>query len=99
MSITPAIAKSITQSVARARSERELIDVHKVAEAIRVKHEKDNVALEDIIEQLVLAAGPNVPLAWMQEPVALAMVDRETSHTALTGKVALTERLQTEEDA
>lgn len=38
------------------------IDVYKIAEVIRLKHLDENVAREDIIEELVLRAGLNTIL-------------------------------------
>jgi hypothetical protein len=62
ISISPSMQKTILNHVQAVREEGSVLDVHKAAEAIRLLHIEDNVALEDIVEALVLTAGSNVPI-------------------------------------
>ena len=62
ISFSPAMLKSIENHVQEARGRGAILDVYRIAEFIRVKHIADNVALEDIIEKIVLAAGSNLPV-------------------------------------
>ena len=48
--------------IEKARGKREILDVYKAAEMIRLEHISDNVALEDIIEKIVLTAGSTLPM-------------------------------------
>jgi hypothetical protein len=57
-----AMLKSIESHIQEARGKGAILDVYRTAEIIRVKHLADNVALEDIIEQIVLNAGSNLPV-------------------------------------
>jgi hypothetical protein len=54
--------KSIFNHIEKARGKREILDVYKTAEMIRLEHVDDNVALEDIIEKIVLNAGSSLPI-------------------------------------
>jgi hypothetical protein len=54
--------KSIFNHIEKARGKREILDVYKAAEMIRLEHIDDNVALEDIIEKIVLNAGSSLPI-------------------------------------
>ena len=53
---------SILDHIEKARGKREILDVYKAAEMIRLEHISDNVALEDIIEKIVLTAGSTLPM-------------------------------------
>jgi hypothetical protein len=69
------IIESIAEAVERAKTRREVIDVYQVAESIRTKHQNENVALEDIIADLVVTAGPNVPIGWLGGMTSAATVN------------------------
>ena len=60
--LSPGILKSIFDHIEKARGKREILDVYKAAEIIRLEHINDNVALEDIIEKIVLGAGSSLPI-------------------------------------
>ena len=60
--LSPAMLASIDEHILKNRGERSILDVYKTAEAIRLKHIVDNVAREDIVDQLVRRAGSNSTL-------------------------------------
>ena len=60
--LSPAMLASIDEHIQRIRGARSILDVYKTAEVVRVKHIAENVAREDIIDQLVMRAGPNIIL-------------------------------------
>ena len=83
---SPGMMKSIFTHIEKARGKREILDVYKAAEMIRLEHIEDNVALEDIIEKIVLNAGSSLPIEFKgQEPadavsgsrVELLMADKK----------------------
>ena len=53
---------SIDEQILKIRGARSILDVYKTAELIRLAHINENVAREDIIDQLVLRAGSNTVL-------------------------------------
>ena len=55
--LTDAILKAIAKHVHEARTTRGILDVYKAAEIIRLENIADNVAREDIIEQLIHLSG------------------------------------------
>ncbi len=57
-----AMLESIESHIQEARRTGAILDVYRIAEIIRVRHIDDNVALEDIIEKIVLHAGTNLPV-------------------------------------
>ena len=59
---SPEMLKSIDSQVQEARGRGVILNIYRVAEIIRVKHIDDNIALEDIIEKIVLIAGSNFPI-------------------------------------
>ncbi len=60
--LSPAMLATLDEHIQRIRSARSILDVYKTAEMVRLEHIADNVAREDIIDQLVLRAGPNIIL-------------------------------------
>ncbi len=61
--LSPAMLASIDKQVPKMRKAcTSILDVYNTAEGIRVKHINENVAREDIIEEIVLRAGLNVTL-------------------------------------
>jgi hypothetical protein len=60
--LSAGMVKSILSHIERARGKREILDVCQAAEMIRLEHIADNVALEDIIEKMVLSAGSSLPI-------------------------------------
>ena len=60
--LSRAMLASIDEHIIKIRSTRSILDVYKTAEIIRLKHIAENVAREDIVEQLVLRAGSNTTL-------------------------------------
>ena len=61
--LSPAMLASIDKQIPKMRkASTSILDVYNAAEAIRVKHINENVAREDIIEEIVLRAGLNVTL-------------------------------------
>ena len=50
---------SIDEHIIQIRGAHSIIDVYKTAEIIRLKHISENVAREDIMDQLVLRACSN----------------------------------------
>lgn len=62
ISLSQAMLKSIEGHIEEARGRGAILDVYRIAEIIRVKHIDDNVALEDIVERIVLGAGSNLPV-------------------------------------
>ena len=68
--LSSGMMKSIFNHIEKARGKREILDVYKAAEMIRLEHLDDNVALEDIIEKIVLNAGSSLPIEFKgSEPV------------------------------
>jgi hypothetical protein len=94
ISFSQAMLKSIESHIQEARGEGTILDVYRIAEIIRVKHIDDNVALEDIIEKIVLNSGSNLPVEFnMPEfesdeipegvngsPAELLIVDKKSIH-------------------
>jgi hypothetical protein len=66
--------KSIFNHIEEARGKHKILDVYKVAEIIRLKHIDDNVALEDIIEKIVLNAGSSLPIEFKRQEFESAEV-------------------------
>ena len=60
--LSRAMLASIDEQIIKIRGSRSILDVYKTAEAIRLQHIDENVAREDIIDQLVLRAGANIVL-------------------------------------
>ena len=61
--LTDTILKAIAKHVHDARATRGILDVYKAAEIIRLQNLADNVAREDIIDQLInLSAVEYVPV-------------------------------------
>lgn len=65
--LSSGMMKSIFQHIEQARGKREILDVYKAAEMIRLEHIDDNVALEDIIEKIVLNAGSSLPIEFKRQ--------------------------------
>jgi hypothetical protein len=65
--LSTGMMKSIFQHIEKARGKREILDVYKAAELIRLEHINDNVALEDIIEKIVLNAGSSLPIEFKRQ--------------------------------
>lgn len=65
--LSSGMMKSIFQHIETARGKREILDVYKAAEMIRLEHIDDNVALEDIIEKIVLNAGSSLPIEFKRQ--------------------------------
>jgi hypothetical protein len=65
--ISPGMLKSIFSHIEKARVKREILDVYKAAEMIRLEHIDDNVALEDIIEKIVLNSGSSLPIEFKRQ--------------------------------
>lgn len=65
--LSSGMMKSIFQQIEKARGKREILDVYKAAEMIRLEHIDDNVALEDIIEKIVLNAGSSLPIEFKRQ--------------------------------
>ena len=65
--LSPGMLKSIFNHIEKAREKREILDVYKAAEMIRLEHIDDNVALEDIIEKIVLNAGSGLPIEFKRQ--------------------------------
>ncbi len=65
--LSSGMMKSIFQHIEKARGKREILDVYKAAEMIRLEHIDDNVALEDIIEKIVLNAGSSLPIEFKRQ--------------------------------
>lgn len=65
--LSSGMMKSIFSHIEKARGKREILDVYKAAEMIRVEHIDDNVALEDIIEKIVLNAGSSFPIEFKRQ--------------------------------
>jgi hypothetical protein len=61
------MVKSIDDRLFEARQKRLMLDVYRTAESIRVQHESDNVALEDIIAHIVRNIGSNVAAEFVSE--------------------------------
>src|SRR5215207_6412020 len=60
--LSQAMLASIDEHIQKIRGARSILDVYKTAEIVRLKHLAENVAREDIIDQLVLRAGSNIVL-------------------------------------
>ena len=60
--LSRAMLESIDEQIIKIRSGRSILDVYKTAEVIRLKHINENVAREDIMDQLVLRAGTYIAL-------------------------------------
>ena len=65
--LSSGMMKSIFNHIEKARGKREILDVYKAAEMIRLEHIDDNVALEDIIEKIVLNAGSSLPIEFKKQ--------------------------------
>lgn len=65
--LSSGMMKSIFSHIEKARGKREILDVYKAAEMIRLEHIDDNVALEDIIEKIVLNAGSSFPIEFKRQ--------------------------------
>ena len=65
--LSSGMMKSIYNHIEKARAKREILDVYKAAEMIRLEHIDDNVALEDIIEKIVLNAGSSLPIEFKRQ--------------------------------
>lgn len=65
--LSPGMLKSIFSHIEKARVNREILDVYKAAERIRLEHIDDNVALEDVIEKIVLNAGSSLPIEFKRQ--------------------------------
>jgi hypothetical protein len=60
--ISPSMHETIVNQVQRVREEKSILEIYKVAEGIRCLHIEDNIALEDIVEALLLEAGSKVAI-------------------------------------
>ena len=61
--LTDSILKAIARHVQEARTTRGILDVYKAAEIIRLENIADNVAREDIVNELItLSATEYVPV-------------------------------------
>ena len=60
--LSRAMLASIDEHILKIRGTRSILDVYKSAELIRLEHIEENIAREDIIDQLVLRAGSNAIL-------------------------------------
>ncbi len=65
--LSSGMMKSIFNHIEKARGKREILDVYRAAEMIRLEHIDDNVALEDIIEKIVLNAGSSLPIEFKRQ--------------------------------
>lgn len=65
INFSPDMLRSIDIAIERCRRLDEMVDVYGTAEAVQKLHFEDNVALEDIINQVVLRAGANVALGFL----------------------------------
>lgn len=65
--LSSGMMKSIFSHIEKARGKREILDVYKAAEIICLEHIDDNVALEDIIEKIVLNAGSSFPIEFKRQ--------------------------------
>ncbi len=70
ISFSQEMLRSIDRYIREARGKGVVLDVYKIAEVVRVEHIDDNVALEDIIEKIVLNAGSNLPMEFGWPEVA-----------------------------
>jgi hypothetical protein len=70
ISFSQQMLKSIDGHIRQARGRGIVLDVYRIAEIVRVEHIDDNVALEDIIEKIVLNAGSNLPMEFGWPEVA-----------------------------
>jgi hypothetical protein len=60
--LSSSMLASIDEHIQNMRGKHDILDVYKTAELIRVAHIHENVAREDIMDNLVLRAGPNFAL-------------------------------------
>jgi hypothetical protein len=60
--LSRAMLSSIDEHLYKIRTNKSVVDVYRTAETIRLAHIEENVALEDIIEKLVLRAGSFIAL-------------------------------------
>ncbi len=60
---------SIDTSVSQAHSKSEILDVYQEAIAIQKLHPHDNVALEDIVSELIHRAKPNTAMSFISPEV------------------------------
>ena len=87
--LSSGMLNSILNHIEKARGKREILDVYKAAEMIRLEHISDNIALEDIIEKIVLTTGSSLPMefkraksqrqtgdAVIDSPVEFLLLDR-----------------------
>jgi hypothetical protein len=65
ITFTPSMLRSINGAIERCSRLGEIVDVYRIAEAIQTLHTEDNVAIEDIVSQIVLRAGPNTALGFL----------------------------------
>ena len=88
--LSPGMLKSIFSHIEKARVKREILDVYEAAERIRLEHIDDNVALEDVIEKIVLNAGSSLPIEFKRQKF-----DQEVTRVITGSQVEL---LMAEED-
>jgi hypothetical protein len=75
------LKKSIETHLAEARKNAIVLDIYRTAEAIQIENPTANVALEDIIEQLILNSGANFAIefspAWVTRKIPLSDQSQE----------------------
>lgn len=54
--LPPALRRDIAALVQSARAERGIINISELAERLRLRHERENIALEDIAELVLQQA-------------------------------------------
>lgn len=71
--LSKALQKSIDTHVLGARNKGVILDIYRTAEAIQLENPMENVALEDIMEQIIQRSGANfaIEFAWATRKVPL----------------------------
>jgi hypothetical protein len=62
-----ALQKSIETHLLKARKKGVILDIYRTAEAIQLENPIENVALEDIMEQIILRSGANFAIEFAPE--------------------------------
>ena len=65
--LSQAMLASINEHILKIRGAQSILEVYNTAEVIRLKHINENVAREDIIEELVRRGGLNARLNLIPE--------------------------------
>lgn len=73
--LSTALQKSIETHLLEARKRGVILDIYRTAEAIQLENPAENVALEDIMEQIIHRSGTNFAIefapAWATRKVPL----------------------------